>query len=128
MDWETAMLAAEAFEASVPTLVDVHAERHPVNDDHVWVYVMAEDQKDSDLIKVGISKHPEYRRLTLEKERRLNLHIAHTEGPYTRPQALSIERIAHNMLSSHREHGEWFLCGAERAIDVVRTCAFADGL
>lgn len=100
-----------------------YAERKRAGLERVWVYVMGVDHPDDQLVKVGISKHPNYRRETLQKERGLNLYVAHTEGPYSRSQAAEIERTAHAMLSETRERGEWFLCGVERAADVVRDCA-----
>jgi hypothetical protein len=120
MDFETALKAAEAFEAVrlATPLRSPPAEQS----EEVWVYVIGLDSPDDDLVKVGISKHPNYRRMTLEKERRLNLYVAHTEGPFSRSVAASIERRAHDALSPLRERGEWFLCGVQHATDVVYAC------
>lgn len=93
----------------------------------VWVYVIGVDHPDSDLVKVGISKHPNYRRLTLQNERGVDLYLAHTEGPFTRVAAAAVERNAHSHLAPEREKGEWFLCGVERAKSVVRACAVGAG-
>jgi hypothetical protein len=95
----------------------------PVPDESVWVYVIAVDHPGDVLVKVGISKHPRFRMSTLEKERGYNLYLAHTEGPFSRSDATAVERQAHHVLADERERGEWFLCGAERATEVVRLCA-----
>lgn len=90
--------------------------------ERVWVYVMGVDHADDDaLVKVGISKHPNYRLLTLAKERGLNLYLAHTEGPFSRARATEIESAAHQLLEADRERGEWFTCGAPKAIEVVKS-------
>lgn len=103
--------------------VRVHRRNDP--DDQVWVYVIEVEHPGDTLVKVGISKHPHLRLATLEKERGYNLYLTHTEGPFSRTTARAVEAKAHGMLSSQREKGEWFLCGAERAVDVVQACAAA---
>jgi hypothetical protein len=116
---DDALAAADAFEA------ESRPARATPPDEAVWVYVIGVDHPGDDLVKVGISKHPNFRLLTLESERGYNLYLAHTEGPFTRLAAALIERQAHSALASERERGEWFLCGADRAIETVRSCAKA---
>lgn len=94
--------------------------RQKPNDERVWVYVMAEDYPDSDLVKVGISQHPNYRRLVLEKEEARNLYVAHTEGPFLRATAYDIEQRSHGCLEEFHSRGEWFVCGVDRAIEAIR--------
>lgn len=121
-----ALVAAGATGEMILAVVEAHENAVaalPQAPERVWVYVMGVDHPDDNLVKVGISKHPNHRRETLEKERGLNLYVAHTEGPFTRSLASEIERQAHTMLAELRERGEWFLCGVERAADVVRDCA-----
>lgn len=92
-------------------------------EERVWVYVLAVDHPDDSLVKVGISKHPNYRCQTLEKERGLNLYVAHTVGPYSRGRALAIEQEAHRKLAITRQAGEWFVCGVEMAKEAVEAVA-----
>lgn len=111
--------AAASADGSLPTWT----RAAPAGEERVWVYVIGVDHPGDVLVKVGVSKHPNFRLSTLEKERGYNLYLAHTEGPFSRPDAMRVERKAHEELVAHREVGEWFLCGADRAIDVVRSCA-----
>jgi hypothetical protein len=111
-------LAADALAMSPPSQLNGPKLR---NEERVWVYVMTEDGPEMPLVKVGISKHPNYRRIELEKQCAANLYVAHTEGPFSaRSEALEVERLAHEALASCRQHGEWFLVPEERAIEVVR--------
>lgn len=119
---DVALKAAEVYEKH-PDAFPRRSPPRPDPNEKVWVYVFAVDHPDDFLVKVGISKHPNYRMLTLEKERGFNLYVAHTEGPFTRQGAVAVERRAHEVLAAQRETGEWFLCGADRAIEVVQACA-----
>lgn len=91
-------------------------------EERVWVYVIEVQHPGDVLVKVGISKHPELRLAALEKQRGYNLFLTHTEGPFSRRAARAFEAKAHDILASQREQGEWFLCGAERAVEVVQAC------
>ncbi len=99
------------------------ARINPTPDENVWVYVMAVDNDEEERVKVGISKHPGYRRHELEKERGLPLTVVHKVGPYTRQHALDIERRSHKRLVHMHELGEWFFGGASMAATVVQICA-----
>lgn len=127
MPLDKTLVAAEVFEELAPSRLPSPAAK-PREEERVWVYVMGVDHPDDELVKVGISKHPNYRRETLEKERGLNLYVAHTEGPYSRAEAAEIESNAHRMLAASRERGEWFLCGVEKAVETVATCAIGASL
>ena len=108
----------------VKELAEIEAKRiEPESGADVWVYVMAVDGPDEDLVKVGISKQPEWRKLELQKQRGLPLSIIHTVGPFLRPFALEVERRAHKRLSFLRERGEWFNGGATLAAGVIQVCA-----
>lgn len=120
---DDALRAAEAFEASLPAPVDAQAERRRAKDDGVWVYVIAVDHPGAALTKVGISQHPQHRMATLERERGVNLYLAETFGPFSRKQAVEIERRAHRSLLDRQEMGEWFWCCAADAAEIVRTAS-----
>jgi len=96
-------------------------DREP--NENVWVYVMEVETPDDPLVKVGISKHPAWRKHELEKIRGLDLRIAHKAGPYFRPVALDIERRAHKRMAHMQESGEWFMTGSALAAAVVQICA-----
>lgn len=112
--------AVEAHEACATAK---SGQRRAPSQDRVWVYVMAHDEPDSKLTKVGISQNPEFRRETLEREESITLSVAYTEGPFTRARALEIERATHRRLDDFRQRGEWFSCGALRATGAVRNVA-----
>jgi hypothetical protein len=119
---DQAIEIAEAWEegsARPVPMLDATAERKRARD-RVWVYVIAVDHPGGRLVKVGISQHPNFRLATLERERGHNLFLAHTEGPFSRAEAVAIERRAHKALWPEREIGEWFLCGSERATEAVK--------
>ena len=118
LELTAALIAADRFERT-----RAGARYVEPADEKVWVYVMAVDDPGDRLIKVGISKHPNFRLHVLEKERGYDLYLAHTEGPFTRPSAARIERLAHEALRNDRERGEWFTCGVERAAKVVSSAA-----
>lgn len=117
------MLAAGMDHDSIVEVVAAMEDGRPLPAEKVYVYVIAVDHPGDVLVKVGISKHPNFRLNTLEKERGYNLYLAHLEGPFTRVLAATVERKAHDALSDQREKGEWFLCGARRAAQVVMACA-----
>lgn len=122
----TAGATAEMLVCAVEALEHAREPQAPrratANDERVWIYVIAVDHPDTDLSKVGVSQHPEHRRATLERERGWNLYLAHTEGPFSRSQAVAIERLAHQSLADIREKGEWFWCSADEAISTVKAC------
>lgn len=120
---ETAMIAARIFEEEFPLAVAERLGKRapaPSTPDRVWVYVMTEDGPEMPLVKVGISKHPNWRRSQLEKQEGANLYVAHTEGPFSRDVAFSVEQAAHRALAHCRQHGEWFLWPEERVIETVQ--------
>lgn len=126
------MLAAgmphDAIVAAVAEMEAQHLPAAPVRLDGdgngtAWVYVIEVDHPGaSPLTKVGISQHPERRRVQLEKQRGFNLHLARSFGPFLRRQALEIEKAAHFRLHARQESGEWFWCSSEDAIAVVQEC------
>lgn len=77
----------------------------------VSVYVIHEDYPGSPLVKVGVSKHPDQRCLTLQREHERNLYVASVTRGYGRSDAMAIERRAHLMLAEWCVGGEWFDCG-----------------
>ncbi len=119
---EAIALAVEAVEASIGGSQPTNFVRQRQNDERVWVYVMAEDNPMGELVKVGISQHPNHRMKTLEREWDRVLYLAHTEGPFRRSDAVAIERKAHEKLVDRREHGEWFHASAEEAVSVLQGC------
>jgi hypothetical protein len=44
-------------------------------------------------------------------------------GAYHQCVAREVERAAHNLLSSHHSHGEWFRCSATQALSAVHQAA-----
>lgn len=128
MDWETALTAAEAFEATVAVLDvgkrlragDPGAPASQPEGEVVAVYVLGHDHPSSTIVKVGISKHPERRCAVLEREVERNLYVASTTRPYARRRAMDIERAAHAQLAPWHVEGEWFSCGIETAMEAVR--------
>lgn len=120
---EAGAVVAEAIALGAKADPPKGAWREPLSDGDVWVYVMAVDQPQVNYCKVGISKHPHFRRETLERERAVNLYIAHAVGPFMRAHATNIERQAHAALEARREIGEWFRCAAQEAIEAVNASA-----
>ncbi len=88
----------------------------------VAVYVLGEAYPDSELVKVGISRHPEQRCATLQREKQRNLFIAHRTICYSRSEAFRIESLSHARLGNFALGGEWFSCGTKLAWDAIREC------
>lgn len=122
VDQKAALLSSILADEEAMTLQRPRARppAPPAPAERVWVYVMGSDYPDDPLVKVGISKHPNHRMTTLERERPgANLYLAHTEGPFSRAAAAEIERQAHRRLAESCDRGEWFLCGEAAAIAAV---------
>lgn len=114
---------AEMETASAASVVRPSPPRQASDNAWVWVYVIAVDHPGDLLVRVGISQHPNHRMGVLSKERGYNLSLEHVEGPFSREVAFTIEQAAHVALAAQRERGEWFLCGAERAVRAVQAAA-----
>lgn len=112
MDWETALLAAEQFEA---TLAEIKTGRY-AGDRPVRVYVIAEE---GGHVKVGVSDAPAGRMFALQTSNPRLLRLAYQSRGFPRAEAMSIEREAHRELKDRQTSGEWFACSPDEAIDAV---------
>jgi hypothetical protein len=77
------------------------------------VYVM----QGRDCVKVGFSKNPQARRVSLQSR---NTGVLSVAAEFPVDDARAVESAAHKMLSERRLEGEWFDASVDEAVAVIR--------
>lgn len=88
-------------------------ERQDIMNGYVYVF-----QNGDGIVKIGRTKSPEKRKKTIESMSggaATNYYITEICG-----NCSQIESITHNRLKNKRRYGEWFLCGFEDAVLLVK--------
>lgn len=88
-----------------------------------WIYVVSSPNA----VKVGISRDVQLRFSTLQFSIPLSLRLEWTASGPRGPIGV-IEAEVHELLSTHRVHGEWFRVSARTAVDCIRTQFAKHGL
>tara|TARA_R110002074_G_scaffold21132_1_gene65928 strand:+ start:317 stop:751 length:435 start_codon:yes stop_codon:yes gene_type:complete len=84
-----------------------------------YVYLI-DAEENPGVAKVGISRKPEKRLLSLQTGSPYLLNIRYTYGPFIKSSARELEDRIHKMLRNSRMSGEWFSISASE-IDTVIT-------
>ncbi len=83
-----------------------------------WVYVVG-DRDGSGPFKVGLSKNVTRRVAQHRKKTGRNLAALFRVETSCEFSAIDVERDALDALTAYREHGDWFNCDLERAVEAV---------
>jgi len=90
----------------------------------VRVYILAErfdDGSDYRALKIGISANPAGRAHALNAGNPREVYVAFASEPFSRAEALEIERAAHEDLGKWALGREWFYCPLEYGLDAMRS-------
>ena len=96
-----------------------------------YIYIIKEvvnKKKNKPYIKIGVTHDIKQRLPALQTGNPRELKLMRLIGPFTREQAMSLEKQLHKIMGRHRVNGEWFHSTCLRQLNFICEAGFANGV